>query len=311
MENSPSPISVLMPVRNGELFLPSILETILAGLESYDEVIIVNDGSTDLTRNILENWAKNYGQIRIFNSKGSGLVNALNLGLSASSNNWIARYDVDDVYPEYRLKEQRKLISEEVSAIFCDYSLWSPKINNIGVLPNAIHKSAVSVSLATSRRTPHPGVLFNRDKVLSVGGYQEKDFPAEDLSLWLRLSRVGSLIGIPKILLNYRISHTSILGTKRELAILKSAQVRSDYPIRSADIQYCLNNWEEIFALYDATSFGNERKILLLADLVKSLKLSELKSNVHFKMIRSMIFKVGTYSANYNLLRTRILKSIS
>jgi glycosyltransferase involved in cell wall biosynthesis len=297
-----------MPVKNGAEFLPETLETILSQIKQEDEVIVIDDGSIDSTANILQFWSERYIQLRVIRTKGVGLVHALNLGLSESQNDWIARYDVDDKYPKNRLSEQRKLIGENVGAIFCDYSLWSNKVRSIGVLPNAIQKSAIAVSLSNSQRTPHPGVVFNREKVLSVGGYQENDFPAEDLSLWLRLSNISELIGVPEVLLNYRISSTSISGTMRDLAVMKSREVRQNYPINFSDLKFVEKNLAEIFQIYNQFPYSSERKILLIADLIKAQELSGLKRALNLKTIVKLLVEVKTYNAGLNLLKTKLLK---
>ena len=299
-----------MPVRNGAHFLPTILETVFSSVEQNDEVIIIDDGSNDGTNKILTSWIKRFPQLRFISTPGLGLVSALNLGLAESTNKWIARYDVDDKYPINRLSKQRRFISNDIGAVFCDYSIWSEKIKNVGVLPNAVQKSAVSISLSNSQRTPHPGVLFNREKVISVGSYQEDDFPAEDLSLWLRLSRISDLVGVPEVLLNYRISRTSISGTKRNLALKKSHEVRKLYPINPADIQYCEENFEELCQIYDKYSYKSERKILLILDLIKAHQLNGTNVNLPRKFVRDLLLDLSTYKAGFGLVKTKLLKKI-
>ena len=221
MTKASNALTVLLPVKNGEKYIHKSLECIVANASSEDEILIINDGSSDKSELILKSWAIKDSRINIINNHGRGLVNALNLGLNESNKNWIARFDVDDIYPNYRLQKQRSIIGKDVSAIFCDYSLWSSKIRNVGVIPSAVVSQAVSLSLINSQRTPHPGVLYNKEAVLSVGGYRNEDFPAEDLSLWLRLSKIGKLVSVPEILLNYRISKTSITGLRRQEALMK------------------------------------------------------------------------------------------
>jgi hypothetical protein len=189
--------------------------------------------------------------------------------------------------------------------------MWSDKYKNIGILPNAIHKSAVAMSLSRSQRTPHPGVLFDRERVFSAGGYIENDFPAEDLSLWLRLSREGNLVGVPKVLLNYRVSRTSISGSQHHSAIAQANLARLKFQIPKKDVDYCIENWEKIFEDYDETPYDYERKILFVYDLIEALKLRKSESSQPKNIAKKLLFNLNTYQAGANLLRTKVLKKIA
>jgi hypothetical protein len=189
--------------------------------------------------------------------------------------------------------------------------MWSNRCNDIGILPNAIHKSAVAMSLSRSQRTPHPGVLFNRERVLYVGGYIENDFPAEDLSLWLRLSREGNLVGVPKVLLNYRVSRTSISGTLRESAIAQANVARLKFQIPKNDIEFCMQNWEKIFEIYDETPYNFERKILFVYDLIEAMKLCKLQGSLPKSLAKKLLLNFNTYQAGASLIKTKVLKKIA
>ena len=274
-------ISVLMPVRNGAHFLSTSIQDIELNVQPADEILVVDDGSVDSTLQILSDWSKRNDKVRIIKSEGAGLVAALNLGISEASNNWIARFDVDDNYEKSRLTEQRKLISNTTSAIFCDYSFHNPEGDNLGVIPSAVSASACALSLVSSQRTPHPGVLFNKNAVLDVGAYQKEDFPAEDISLWLRLAKAGQIVSVPKVLLNYRLSKKSVSAENRKLAIFITSQLIRKIGINESDVKNCLNDWSEQFQSYSEMTYAAERKILFYRDLNKCLSL--LPDNSSFK----------------------------
>jgi glycosyltransferase involved in cell wall biosynthesis len=208
--NLVSNVSALLPVKNGERFLHSIVPRILASMKSNDELFIINDGSTDTSKYILEEFANADNRISLINTNGIGLVNALNLGLSSVKHDWVARYDVDDEYSIRRLEIQRQLIHAENVGIFSDYRFISNNGDDLGRMYSAIFPACTAVSLLSSQRTAHPSALINRLAVQSVGGYLVEDFPAEDLSLWLRLSYSGNLVTTPSSLLKYRIHPNSI-----------------------------------------------------------------------------------------------------
>jgi glycosyltransferase involved in cell wall biosynthesis len=304
-------LSVLMSVRNGEQFLPNSITDIESNVSLDDEIIVIDDGSHDETGNMLRNWERTNGRVRVITTEPIGLVKALNLGLKEASNDWIARFDVDDRYPRNRLSTQRSLISSETSAIFCDYEFWAESHASLGVIPGAIFPSATAMSLVSSQRTPHPGVTFNRLFVMEAGGYREEDFPAEDISLWLRMSKSGNLVTAPKVLLNYRLSQTSISGGNRNLALAKTQRLIQDIGIDSKSVDNCLENWQDIFDEYSKVELGSERKVLFYRDLKNSLRQSEKASKIGFEL-KSILFSLAkekrALPALYNLTKGKILR---
>lgn len=260
-------ISVLLPIRNGEAFLTSAIAQVQATADPRDEILVIDDGSTDGTANLLKLWARSDHRVRILGGQAKGLVAALNLGIAEASNEWIARFDVDDNYAARRLEMQRESIRPGMVACFSDYDFFGDDSRHFGTIPSAIFPSAVSVSLCKSQRTAHPSVIYSKSAVSAVGGYRKEDFPAEDLSLWLRLSRVGDLTSIPSVLLHYRLGKGSISMTRRVEMQQRTRQLVKELGILPSDIHDCLSNWEHICSLYSAVDLGWQRKILLYREL--------------------------------------------
>jgi len=260
-------ISVLLPVKNGEKYIKDSLHNLLKTIGSSDEILVIDDYSTDGTKNIVITEINNDDRIRYIKNSKPGLVNALNFGINESVNTWIARADVDDKYEINRLSEQRKNILANTVGIFTDYDFFSESHDYLGTIPSAIDANAVSVSLISSQRTAHPSILFNREAVINAGGYREIDFPAEDLSLWLRMSRLGDLISIPKTLLHYRLSPGSITGTRRIEAKDMTTKLLTDIGINQSNILGLVENFESVQQLYKQHNFASERELLILRDL--------------------------------------------
>lgn len=272
------PISLLLPIRNGERFLSSARAQLQSNADSNDEILIVDDGSTDNSARLIREWAQQDHRVRLLKGQGEGLVSALNLGMAEASNEWIARFDVDDCYATNRLDTQRRTIREGMVACFSDYEFIGDNSRHFGTIPSAVFPSAVSVSLCKSQRTAHPSVLFSKNAVCAVGGYRQQDFPAEDLSLWLRLSRVGDLISIPDVLLFYRLGQGSISMTRRIEIQKETKRLIEEIGISPVDTQECLSNWEHLCSHYDAYNLSWQRKILLYRELRMLAHGSHLKS---------------------------------
>ena len=266
-------ITHLMPVKNGLKYLPVSVANILANSNLEDEIIIIDDGSTDKSTNFLRTAELEVPNLRVIYTKGIGLVNALNLGINESSNNWIARYDVDDTYPSNRVEKQKKLISSDVAAIFCDYRLVLNNGKTSAIIPSAIDNLATIVSLLYSQQTPHPGVLLNREIIISVGGYLSNDFPVEDLSLWLRAARSGKLVSVPEVLLNYTLSNLSTSGSRQKIVKAKKLEVITKYGLPFDLIRDNVSELSDTYLRYVSSPLVEERRILLLRNLRKLYKL--------------------------------------
>ena len=90
-------VSIVMPCRNEEKFLPVCLDSIQRQTLRNWELIIVNDHSHDQSAKILENFLKIEKRGRVFHNPGNGLVSSLNLGINHSQSEMIARMDADDI----------------------------------------------------------------------------------------------------------------------------------------------------------------------------------------------------------------------
>lgn len=283
-------ITGVLPVHNGEKFIDISLPVILRNLNANDELVIIENGSTDNSNEKLQKWVNIDSRINLIASKKSGLVKALNLGIIESSNNWIARFDIDDNYEPDRLKYQRASLNEKVVAIFTDYDFFSDSYNYLGTIPSAIDANAVSVSLISSQRTAHPSILFNKEAFLNAGGYREIDFPAEDLSLWLRMSRIGDLVSVPKTLLHYRLSADSITGKRRVESKEMTRKLLTEIGINQRNILGLVENFETVQQLYIQHNYTRERELLMLRDLYylsKNMHNNKLMKKINQLLITS------------------------
>jgi glycosyltransferase involved in cell wall biosynthesis len=262
-------ISAVMPVKNGEKYLIDSMQQLSKNLQENDEIVVVNDGSTDGTFSILKRWAQEDRRVNVVNNPNHGLTNALNLGFKESSNNWIARFDVDDKYSINRLRIQREAIRSKVILIFSDYENFSSDGVNLGTIPSAIFPSATALSLISSQRTAHPSALISKDAFNEAGGYQLEDFPAEDISLWLRMAKFGEIISVPKILLHYQISPNSVSVSRYSTAKSKTEELLRKFPISVIYLNDVLDNFKEYATLYGHEELATERVILMYRDIVQ------------------------------------------
>lgn len=204
-------ISVAMSVYNGERFLVRAIESVLAQTFTDFEFLILDDGSSDGTRAIIESYAAQDSRIRPIIRENRGLIASLNQLLAESRAPLVARMDADDVCLPTRFARQIAYLAEHA-----DYGVvgsWCEDIDENdapwGGLCNsprhpATHEDFLIAIDKGWALLCHPAVLFRRDLVLSVGGYHAAFKHCEDMDLWLRLASVTKLASIPEPLIRYR-----------------------------------------------------------------------------------------------------------
>lgn len=206
----PTPaISVAMSVYNGQRFLAPAIESILGQTFGDFEFLIVDDGSTDATAEILRRYAVKDSRIRPIIRENRGLVASLNELLLVARAPAVARMDADDISKPERFAKQIAFLDAN-----SDYGVvgsWTEDIDENGSpyrLTGKDHPRSHGDFLEhVERGWPlicHPAAMFRRDIVLSVGGYHAAFRHCEDYDLWLRLTSVTRLANIPERLVRYR-----------------------------------------------------------------------------------------------------------
>jgi glycosyltransferase involved in cell wall biosynthesis len=262
-------VSGILPIKNGDQWIARSLPRILANLDSEDELIVIDDGSSDLSYKLVMSFAESDNRIKLHRTKGVGLVESLNLGISESISEWVARFDIDDFYSRDRLKMQKENIDESLVAIFSDYQILHNGKSNLGIIPSPITDSATTLSLLRSQRTAHPSALIRKSSLIKVGGYLQSEYPAEDLGLWTRLAEVGMLTSIPLVGLYYNMRAGSISRENKNLIAQKREIILNAF-IKVLDMDYVYSNLEKTIDTYKKLERGRERTLLHYWDLTHS-----------------------------------------
>jgi glycosyltransferase involved in cell wall biosynthesis len=205
-------VSILLPVHNEARLLPAALRSLQRQTLTDWELVVINDGSTDATQDILACAAAGDHRIRIRQQPKRGLVAALNAGLQNCRAPLVARMDADDVCHPQRLALQADFLDKhpEVTLVACQVRhVPRPRIRagflayedwQNGLLDNA----AIRRDMYVESPFAHPSVVYRRDAILKLGGYRQMGW-AEDYDLWLRLAQQGAAFArIPRILLYWR-----------------------------------------------------------------------------------------------------------
>jgi len=193
-------INIILPVFNAEKTVGAALESIQNQSFSRWECIVVDDGSTDETAEIISEFKNRDSRFRIITIPHSGIVTALNTGLEKVSAPFIARMDADDIsFPE-RLAKQFDFLQKnpEIDVVSCfvehgvidnkkmkgfaHYVDWTNKI--IAPKDHFINRFIESPIV-------HPTVMFRKEIVEKFGGYSHTPEWPEDYELWLRWMQNG------------------------------------------------------------------------------------------------------------------------
>jgi glycosyltransferase involved in cell wall biosynthesis len=207
-------VSVLMPVYGMEPHLDEAIASILGQSHRRLELVIVAGGDVSHTRECIRKCAD--PRVRLVVQKGTGLPDALNVGLEHCSAELVFRMDADDVAMPNRLETQlkkfRQLGQPDVLGGNAEFISMEGKPLGRGSCP--LDHETILRWLERDGGTPilHPTVLYKRSRVLRHGGY-DPTFPCcEDFDLWLRMSRDCRLANIPDVLLSHRVKRPREMG---------------------------------------------------------------------------------------------------
>lgn len=214
MSNTPA-ITVLMSVYNAEADLKDSIESILNQTFTDFEFLIIDDGSTDSTPEILKTYAAQDKRIRIITQANTGLTKALNHGLSLASGKYIARQDADDVsYPE-RIRQQFDTMESHPEIILLGTN--SDDVFENGFTTPWGHYTDDELECVVFQRTPfpHTSVMMRTEIARELGGYDERFRTSQDLEFWMRFATAGKISMLPEALVKRKVGNSSISAKRR------------------------------------------------------------------------------------------------
>lgn len=198
-------VSVVMPAYNAEQYIAEAIESILNQTFTDFEFIIINDGSTDNTVDII----KNYSDPRIVfleNEQNSGICVTLNKGLDAARGKYIARMDSDDISVPERLEEQVKFMDQhqDIAASGTDIYIFGKGIADYKF--DMVHDAKqCKAGLFFNSCFAHPSVIIRASMLNGNKLRYDDDFRGlEDYELWWQISKYGKVANLDKMLLLYR-----------------------------------------------------------------------------------------------------------
>lgn len=227
---TPPSVSVVLPVHNGGDYLQEAIDSILNQTFKDFELLIIDDGSDDGSRDLAEEYSRRDRRIRVISLDRVGLTEALNIGIDSSAAPLIARMDADDKAHPNRLDRQVAYLTQNP-----DVAVVGSHARMIGPTGKVVGKSTLgptSLEEYQAQRAEvrvnflHPTVMFRKHVVQAAGGYSAEYIAGEDYELWNRLADNHQMLTITDSLLDYRV-HPNATGTKMMRAQTESwARIR-------------------------------------------------------------------------------------
>lgn len=244
-------VTVLMPVRNGAAHLPAALESILGQTFGDFELLVLDDGSTDATPEILR--AVTDPRLRVVtNPQNLGLVPTLNRGLEVARGSLIARQDHDDISLPTRLQRQVEFLRAHPDcALVGTEAVQTDAVGRKAFrLLRPSGEESIRWYLCFDNAFIHSSVMFRRDVVKSEFGGYPLSLHSEDYALWSQIALKHPTANLPEPLLLYREHQSSVTGSM-------SAPTAVAFDEATGAIR-----WENLRALFGDRAMAEDARVL-------------------------------------------------
>ncbi|MDP9046905.1 MAG: glycosyltransferase family 2 protein [Bacteroidota bacterium] len=204
-------VTVLMPAYNAAKYIEEAIASVLEQTLSDFELLIINDGSTDETANIVRSF--NDSRIVLITQDNKGVAAALNLGLTYARASYIARFDADDICYPNRLKIQYDFITD-----YPEYSIIGSAADYVDAHghfifthhPEAHLNEEIQRLKVSTCPFIHSSVFYKKETVVNHGGYNEHAYTYEDHFLWVNILKTEKACNLSQSLIKVRLNPESI-----------------------------------------------------------------------------------------------------
>jgi glycosyltransferase involved in cell wall biosynthesis len=235
-------VSVIIPVYNGEHYLAETIESVIAQTETNWELIAVNDGSTDHSLAILEEYTRKLpGRIHVITVENGGVSRARNIAVSASRSQYVAFLDQDDIWAPEKLQRQLEMFSRHTNlgisftnetlidgkgAVLHENILKFSRDNRGNVFEHLIFENFIPIS----------SVMLKKELFTKTGGFNPRYSLAEDYDFLLRATREVCVDYIDAPLLQYREHSASGTHTKIDRITAEAYSIIEDWNQKNPEI---------------------------------------------------------------------------
>ena len=298
-------VTVLMPVYNGEAFLREAIESILHQTFTDFEFLIINDGSTDRSEEII----KSYSDPRIVyntNETNIKLIATLNKGLALAQGKYIVRMDADDISMPQRIEKQVAFMEAHTEVVACGTWAQSFGVENTLIKYEAGHND-IMFKMLYQCHLVHPTIIMRAREVQSFTPQFDPNYAhAEDYDFFVRLGYKFQLANLQEMLLKYRSHTNSVSKEYRSVQLHNSNTIRHNqfnrlgYPaklqelidfetLNHHDYTQVRSSPEEIKVLFEGMVEANRKSHVFVQEFLEK-KLSYLWFHYCYKVSGPKVF---------------------
>jgi glycosyltransferase involved in cell wall biosynthesis len=306
-------ISIVIPVFNCEKYIASTLDSVLLNTKKIvHEVIVVNDGSTDSTKQILENYKEH---VRVIEQENQGEASAINRGISESVMKYALALSSDDPCPDSELFSIAIDVLETQQEIVCVYPDWTILDQDGNIVSEVITREFSRKTLIEEFLCiPGPGSVFRVSSFKTVGGRNPQIKFISDYEFWVRLSTIGSFKRIPKTL-GYWRSHsgsTSIRERSAAMARERVAVMHEFFLNSDKDIEISQNRTMANVYFSSALLCSNASRIPARRFLIRSIILNPIglrERNILYVLYICLLPMSKVFFRMYLKLREKVTRT--
>lgn len=300
-------VSVIIPAYNAEIFIARTLESVLSQTYQNIEVLVVDDGSSDRTAEIVKSFAQKDSRVSLLQQSNAGVAAARNLAIEKSRGEYIAPIDADDIWYPQNLEKQVKCFTSATPFVGVVYS-WSVDINEKDLLTGGFYNSTIEGEVYKALVYKYfignaSSSLIRRICFEKVGGYNcklkaEEAQGCEDWELHLRIAEYYQFKVVPEFLVGYR-QITSSMSCNFAAMAKGHSLIMADVRQRHPEIQTSIYRWSSsnfyIYLAVKSNRSGNHRSTLfwLYRAFQEDLLMAFLRHNLYLLSIESMLKMVA------------------
>lgn len=245
--------SVVLPAFNAARTIDRALQSIFDQSVHVEEVIVIDDGSSDRSGELIREWSNRLPIVLIRNAVNQGIAQSLRIGVEASSSDWILRLDADDRWMPRHVECMRELVIGGEFSIISAPAIFVDEAGRAVRTPPAVTSSTIKRRLLWDNPLVHSATGFSRQAYETAGGYS-LSVRWQDYDLWIRLLRVGNIGIAPEVTVEYTVSSSSL--SREKLSVSLGARLACQLKAASAF-------WRRHpFAAAGALSIGGVRTLL-------------------------------------------------